>query len=485
MSAPAPILSFSITPKKQAGFLHFLRQQITFKPQLVGDVGLEGKTAIVMGSNCGVGLETSRQLLDPGLTKLILAVRNKDKGRAAAANLAAGREPPLPEGTIEVWKLDLDLYDSAVAFAERARSSLDRLDIAILNAGLCPAGRVNYLSTALLAILPLPAAAKSGQPIRITLTSSEVAAFAKFKARKDYDDAPILKAVLRRVGSSCPIPPWRALLLITNHWLSMAPIIYTEEWKKVSEQLWKETMEELSFAKPEDMLSSLPCAVNAPRIRHVAYDLVDLWLLKARLARGRRFDLARDIGEFSFDAILSAAMGLGLRGGDVRRQLNHTQPPPPPPPREKWDDADPAEFRPWRWLRESSSSDGRLVYDAGPGPELAFSSGNRGCWGRRLGELELRVVLALLVWSFEFALSDTRSGTRTNRSPRRPRNGMEEEKSRITPKIIAYTFPVLVRYQAGTKGLFCVDLGRKATDRRNEVSNQGDDITRLNNAQGD
>jgi hypothetical protein len=35
---------------------------------------------------------------------------------------------------------------------------------------------------------------------------------------------------------------------------SMAPIIYTKEGEKVSEQLWKETLEELSFAHVEDIL---------------------------------------------------------------------------------------------------------------------------------------------------------------------------------------------------------------------------------------
>ncbi|PHH92155.1 hypothetical protein CDD83_8638 [Cordyceps sp. RAO-2017] len=70
--------------------------------------------------------------------------------------------------------------------------------------------------------------------------------------------------------------------------------------------------------------------------------------------------------------------------------------------RDNWDDADPAAFRPERWLRPDA--DGKPVYDAGLGPELAFSAGNRGCWGKRLGNLELRIVLALLIWSFEFEL---------------------------------------------------------------------------------
>ncbi len=37
----------------------------------------------------------------------------------------------------------------------------------------------------------------------------------------------------------------------------MAPLIYTEEGEEVSEQLWKETMEELRFAHPEDILGEI------------------------------------------------------------------------------------------------------------------------------------------------------------------------------------------------------------------------------------
>jgi cytochrome P450 len=63
--------------------------------------------------------------------------------------------------------------------------------------------------------------------------------------------------------------------------------------------------------------------------------------------------------------------------------------------RQTWDDSDPHEFRPTRWLKNG-------LFNSAAGPILAFSAGNRGCWGKRLGYLELRMVLALLVWSFEF-----------------------------------------------------------------------------------
>ncbi len=199
---------FDVTPAKQASFPRFLYHQLTAKPKVVSGVDLGGKTAIVTGSNCGVGLETSRQLLNLGISKLILAVRNEEKGKAAAGELSAGRED-LPPDTIEVWKLDLSVYDSVVAFVERVAKTLTRLDIVVLNAGLCPAKRVvnastghdeiiqvNYLSTALLTILLLPIAKavreNQPRPTRITLTLSEVGAWARFPVGKEV---PILVAL--------------------------------------------------------------------------------------------------------------------------------------------------------------------------------------------------------------------------------------------------------------------------------------------------
>ncbi|KAH7110274.1 hypothetical protein EDB81DRAFT_863138 [Dactylonectria macrodidyma] len=42
------------------------------------------------------------------------------------------------------------------------------------------------------------------------------------------------------------------------------------------------------------------------------------------------------------------------------------------------------------------------VFDQQAGPFLAFSSGKRGCWGKRLAYLELKLVGTLLLWNFDF-----------------------------------------------------------------------------------
>lgn len=66
-----------------------------------------------------------------------------------------------------------------------------------------------------------------------------------------------------------------------------------------------------------------------------------------------------------------------------------------------WDDADIGLFRPERWLVESASAQGGAEFDQQAGPQLAFGLGTRGCFGRRLAYLELRIILTLIVWNFE------------------------------------------------------------------------------------
>lgn len=203
-------------PQQGESPLKYFYRQLTHTPASVKNVNLEGRTAIVTGSNTGVGLEASRQLLELGLSKLILAVRNEEKGKNAAANLVSDLK--LKDDVIEVWNLDLSIYDFVVAFAERAKS-LPTLDIVILNAGMWSPTRafnnhtgheetiqVNYLSTALLAILLLPVAkakrASQPNPTRITFTSSEAAGFTKFAEK---DEVPLFAALDRKDANVDPV----------------------------------------------------------------------------------------------------------------------------------------------------------------------------------------------------------------------------------------------------------------------------------------
>ncbi|KAI0433411.1 cytochrome P450 [Xylaria sp. FL1042] len=83
-----------------------------------------------------------------------------------------------------------------------------------------------------------------------------------------------------------------------------------------------------------------------------------------------------------------------------------------------WHEADMADFQPLRWLRKTKSNKGHTAdssealvedlsfadyeFDPHAGPSMTLGAGPRGCAGRRLAYMELRIVLVLLVWNFEF-----------------------------------------------------------------------------------
>ncbi|KAI2602092.1 NAD(P)-binding protein [Hypoxylon sp. NC1633] len=169
-------------------FISTMWYQLTFKPQPLNDnIRLEGQTAIVTGSNVGIGFEAAKELATHGLSRLILGVRDPAKGDAAKAEIAK----VAPECDIQVWPLDQEVWASMLAFAKRAGTELDRIDIALLNAGLkrlefsqSPTGheahvQVNHLGTALLSLLlvdPMRRTARqTGKPGRMTITASSVA----------------------------------------------------------------------------------------------------------------------------------------------------------------------------------------------------------------------------------------------------------------------------------------------------------------------
>ena len=52
---------------------------------------LSGRTFVVTGASSGLGLVTARALVARG-ARVVLAVRDEEKGRAAAASLGAGGE---------------------------------------------------------------------------------------------------------------------------------------------------------------------------------------------------------------------------------------------------------------------------------------------------------------------------------------------------------------------------------------------------------
>ncbi|KAI5460804.1 putative short-chain dehydrogenase/reductase family protein [Mariannaea sp. PMI_226] len=170
---------------------------------------LEGKCAIITGSNTGLGFESARQLLGLGLSHLVMAVRTLERGEAAASKL----RPVNPSARIDVWQLDMEKYDSIQSFVARCETNLSCIDMVILNAGMAPvsfatasstghekAVQVNFLSTVLLAVLLLPVLKR--QPSRdtpiLTIVNSVTAHLCKFPNRThkpvlpSFDDTNVL-----------------------------------------------------------------------------------------------------------------------------------------------------------------------------------------------------------------------------------------------------------------------------------------------------
>lgn len=65
-----------------------------------------------------------------------------------------------------------------------------------------------------------------------------------------------------------------------------------------------------------------------------------------------------------------------------------------------WSPEDIMTFRPDRWLVEDET--GQLSFNPRAGPTLAFGLGPRKCFGQRLAYMQIRNVIALLLWNFRF-----------------------------------------------------------------------------------
>jgi cytochrome P450 len=68
-----------------------------------------------------------------------------------------------------------------------------------------------------------------------------------------------------------------------------------------------------------------------------------------------------------------------------------------------WDDSDVAAFEPKRFL--SMDEKGKPLFNARAGPVLPYGAGLRGCFGIKLATLELRLIITLIVWTFELLLT--------------------------------------------------------------------------------
>ena len=136
------------------------------------------RTVVVTGADSGLGLETSKRLASAG-AHVVLAVRNEEKGEAAARRIG---------GSTEVRLLDVSSLASVRAFAATAP---DRIDVLVNNAGVMGTDETrtvdgfelqfatNYLGAFALTALLLPRITD-----RVVMTSS----LAHYGGRLVFDD---------------------------------------------------------------------------------------------------------------------------------------------------------------------------------------------------------------------------------------------------------------------------------------------------------
>src|ERR1700691_4517852 len=93
--------------------------------------GQQGRLAVVTGANTGLGFETAQLLAVRGAS-VVLAVRDTEKGKRAAARIA-GTDPG---ANVMVQPLDLASLDSIRAAADELRATHPRIDLLINNAGV-------------------------------------------------------------------------------------------------------------------------------------------------------------------------------------------------------------------------------------------------------------------------------------------------------------------------------------------------------------
>lgn len=67
---------------------------------------------------------------------------------------------------------------------------------------------------------------------------------------------------------------------------------------------------------------------------------------------------------------------------------------------ESWDHKGMKGFNPDRWMHRDPET-GNMVYNSLAGPNPNFGGGARGCYGRKMAYMELRMAFCLIIWSFE------------------------------------------------------------------------------------
>merc|ERR1711962_1382109 len=96
-----------------------------------GNTRLEGKLVVITGANCGIGLETARDLAARG-ARVILGCRSKQRGEIAVKDIIDSTG----NSGVEMLELDLLSLESVRRFAQLVAARNQPLHILINNAGI-------------------------------------------------------------------------------------------------------------------------------------------------------------------------------------------------------------------------------------------------------------------------------------------------------------------------------------------------------------
>ena len=148
----------------------------------------DGKTVLITGANTGLGLEAAIKFAHLRAARLILAVRNVSKGKAAKATILAHVPTGSTQPEIRIVQFDASVYSSVRSLATIVSDQVEQLDVVLLNAGVAAPSyekssegwemsiQINVLCTALLAILLLPklrdTAQRTGSPPILEINGS-------------------------------------------------------------------------------------------------------------------------------------------------------------------------------------------------------------------------------------------------------------------------------------------------------------------------
>lgn len=99
-----------------------------------------GRVAIVTGSNTGIGLETSKGLVERGY-EVVLACRSKEKALQAIEQIRKELPDNVPGKAVYQGTLDLSSFQSVHNFSDRIKAKYDKIDLLINNAGRNTSGK--------------------------------------------------------------------------------------------------------------------------------------------------------------------------------------------------------------------------------------------------------------------------------------------------------------------------------------------------------